>query len=152
MLNGTNDKYIEKIVQNESHDWLGEAAENYVRYVLAHEGFIVFAGSKWGADCAVYHPSNPNKWWRIEVRSTNKNKRPLVKSKEKIKKIADLVVEVRFLPNSEGHTLEMKLYRVLLDGGYKEGSCISKTENQGRIDFSIALKQRNISILDYLQQ
>lgn len=86
--------------QNESHDWLGEAAESYVRYLFAREGFQVFAGSKWGADLAVHEMKRPDKWWRIEVRSTDGRGRPHPKPKEKLMKIADFVVNVKFNLNS----------------------------------------------------
>jgi len=32
--------------QNGSHDWLGDAAENYVRYCFAREGYEVFGAGK----------------------------------------------------------------------------------------------------------
>ena len=82
-------------IQNEAHDWLGECAENYVAYLFAKAGFMVYAGCKWGADLAV-HDTESNKWIRIEVRSTDsKNRWPRKKPKENLLN-TEFVVEVRF--------------------------------------------------------
>lgn len=116
----------QRVEQNESHDWLGEAAENYVRYLFAREGFRVFAGSKWGADLAVHEMHKPNKWWCIEVRSTDKKGRgaPRPKSKAKLEKIADFVINVKLIKNKENKempALRAEIYPV--ERANKNGSC-----------------------------
>lgn len=82
--------------QNESHDLLGEAAESYVRYIFATEGFEVYGDSKWGADCAALD-RDKCRWYRIEIRSTDKIKgRPRKKPARKLKGKIDLIAEVIF--------------------------------------------------------
>lgn len=103
------------VKMNESHDWLGDAAENYVRYLFAREGFQVFAGSKWGADLAVHKLSNPDRWWRIEVRSTDGQGSPNPKPKERLLQIANFVVNVKLVKNKERHempSLRSEIYPV----------------------------------------
>jgi hypothetical protein len=114
------------IKQNESHDWLGEAAENYVRYLFAREGFQVFAGSKWGADLAVHELNKADRWWRIEVRSTDKDGKsaPNPKPKKKLLKIADFVVNIKFNLNPkkrEEPCLRAEIYPV--KRAEENGSC-----------------------------
>lgn len=56
--------------QDDSHDWLGDAAENYVRYCFARDGFEVFGSGKWPADLIARHTElDEKKWWRVEVKS-----------------------------------------------------------------------------------
>jgi len=114
----------EIVEQNESHDWLGEAAENYVRYLFAREGFQVFAGSKWGADLAIHRPGNLKKWWRIEVRSTDGKGRPNPKSKKRLKEIADFVVNVNLIKNSvEADMPYLRAVIYPVKKAKKNGSC-----------------------------
>ena len=57
--------------KDDSHDWLGDVAENYVRYCFARDGFEVFGSGKWAADLIVRSTKfdDKKKWWRIEVKS-----------------------------------------------------------------------------------
>lgn len=128
---------VQIVKMNESHDWLGEAAENYVRYLFACEGFQVFAGSKWGADLAIHRPGNTKRWWRIEVRSTDRNKRPLKKRKERLKQIADFVVEVNLKAGLEKctHSLKAVIYPVKKDGGYGKSDDIYIDDEERRVFF-----------------
>lgn len=55
--------------KDDSHDWLGDAAENYVRYCFARDGFEVFGSGKWAADLIVRNTDlDEEKWWRVEVK------------------------------------------------------------------------------------
>jgi len=128
-------------LQDESHDWLGDAAENYIRYVFAREGFRVFAGSKWGADLAVYYANEPSQWWRIEIRSTDRNRPPTKKPKSKLKRIADLVVEVRFNDkDTVGHEIRLRIYWVeegVTDKNWYVISPTHKGEKGNEVHFTI---------------
>jgi len=56
--------------QDDSHDWLGDAVESYVRYCFARDGFEVFGAGKWAADLIVRNTGlDEEKWWRVEVKS-----------------------------------------------------------------------------------
>jgi hypothetical protein len=95
-------------LDNASHDWLGEAAENYIRYIFAREKLPVYAGDKWGADCAVYDQESKS-LLRIEVKSTDRQRRPAWNS-EQVRSKADIVAEVRFhnaKQNEGSHTLDV---------------------------------------------
>ena len=97
--------------QNESHDWLGEAAEKYVAYLLSKEkGFSIAQGSKWGVDIIVrdLNSKSRDKIWAFEVRSTDRNKTPRKPSSEKIKeKRVDYYAEVK-----KSDFLRVKIYRI----------------------------------------
>lgn len=143
--------------QNEAHDWLGDAAENYVRYVLSKEGFIVFAGSKWGADCAAHHKDDLKRWWRIEVRSTDKkNGLPLLKPKEKLKKIATVVADVKFNKQDGGHGMTITLYPVHPDGSYrkkyKDGAEVVMRRKGKYVQFEIEQNGDRCNLHDYLKK
>lgn len=59
--------------QGARHDWLGDAAESYVAYYFASPGFEVFGAGKWAADVVV-RDLKIDRWWRVEVKSTDKQK------------------------------------------------------------------------------
>lgn len=88
------------IKQDDRHDWLGDAAESYVAYCFASaQGFEVFGAGKWTADIVV-HDTKDDRWWRIEVKSTDKEKpgkkyerKDLAK---KLAKKADILTQVSF--------------------------------------------------------
>lgn len=103
--------------QTEAHDWLGEAAESYIAYQMAHAGFEVFGSSKWGADLAV-HDAKSGRWWRVEVRSTDRDKRPGKKSKEKLRK-AELLVEV----NLKKNVFDTRIHKLV------EGEKVARIDN-----------------------
>ena len=96
----------QKEAQNESHDWLADAAESLVRYYFAKRGYYVYGSGKWGADC-VLQDRKTGKMLTIEVKrsetkgSDKKIHARLKKSlKEKLKKLEvkvrpDLYAEVR---------------------------------------------------------
>lgn len=117
MIRFSHMKKADVFEMNESHDWLGEAAEHYVRYILAREGFLVFAGSKWDADCAFYRKDNPSRWWKIEVRSTDTRRWPKIKKYVR----ADFVVDVRFERGERFHSAQVFLSVVHKDGRYRHG-------------------------------
>lgn len=100
--------------QNDSHDWLGDAAENYVRYCFAREGFEVFGAGKWSTDCAV-HDKETDKWYRVEVKSTDRPKRPLRPGRANLAGHADLLAEVVFTDDLEDHSTAMKLSLTRID-------------------------------------
>ena len=142
------------VKQNESHDWLGEAAENYVRYLFAREGFQVFAGSKWGADCSIHYPGNTKKWWRIEVRSTDRDGRgaPRPKSKTKLNKIADFVVNVKLMKNNKSPELPfLRAEMYPIKRAKKNGSCddadVIYLDGEKR---GLFFGKRRMTLLDYL--
>ena len=81
--------------QTDSHDWLGDAAEGLVCYLAARDGFEVFGAGKWAADAAIRHPTT-RRWCRVEVRSTDRPRRPRKKDVAKLAKVADVLAEVRF--------------------------------------------------------
>lgn len=95
-----------KEIQNESHDWLGEAAESLVRYYFAKRGFYAYGAGKWGSDCVV-QDRKTGKMLTVEVKSTDGDKSStcLVRSlKKKLNKIEsearpDIYAEVRFKRN-----------------------------------------------------
>lgn len=100
--------------KDERHDWLGDAAESYVRYLFACEGFHVYGASKWHADIAAYDPKR-KKWWRVEVKSTDRSagkvfKKPLTNLFKK----ADIVVLVRFSHGKTSRLLHDKKIEVEL--------------------------------------
>lgn len=97
---------MQKEVQNESHDWLADAAESLVRYYFAKRGYYTYGSAKWGADC-VLQDRKTGKMWTVEVKSSNSkssdkliHKRLKGALKEKLKKMEvkarpDLYAEVR---------------------------------------------------------
>lgn len=84
----------QKEIQNESHDWLADAAESLVRYYFAKTGkYYTYGAGKWGADC-VLQDKETGKMLTVEVKSTDSNnKKPLIRSLKK--KIAKLKLQVR---------------------------------------------------------
>lgn len=93
------------------HDWFAECAENYIAYLFSQvEDFRVFGAGKWEADIAVCDKKT-NKWIKIEVRSTDRKKKPTRKSAQKLKDKADMLAEV----NLEKNTINVKLNK-LVDG------------------------------------
>lgn len=84
--------------QDDRHDWLGDAAEAYVKYCFACEGgFEIFSAGKWTPDVVV-RDTAVDKWWRIEVKSTTKEKGTINRpSLSNLAKKADVLAEVRFL-------------------------------------------------------
>lgn len=56
--------------QNESHDWLADAAESLVRYYFADRGYFVYGAGKWGADCVI-QDKKTGKMLTVEVKSSN---------------------------------------------------------------------------------
>lgn len=106
--------------QNDSHDWLGDAAENYVRYCFAREGFEVFGAGKWATDCAV-HDKQTDKWYRVEVKSTDRPKRPIRPSVSNLSGRVDLLAEVIFSDDSEHHSTTMTLRLVRIDTAGRRG-------------------------------
>ena len=85
-----------EMVQNDSHDWFGDVAENLVRYVAARDGLEVYAAGKWHADVAVRRPASVGvaEWFRLEVRATDRPRRPTPKGVAKLTGKAEVVVEV----------------------------------------------------------
>jgi len=102
--------------QNDSHDWLGDAGESLVRYIAARDGLHVYGGGKWTADAAVHDPET-KRWWRIEVRTTDRARRPTPKSSAKLAAHADILVEVRFKED-----LSVELLFVKLESGRRTGA------------------------------
>ena len=105
-------RIINKEIQNESHDWLGDSAESLVRYYFAKKGYCVYGSGKWGADC-VLQDRKTGKMLTVEVKSSDskgsdgriraKLKRSLM---EKLKKMEakvrpDLYAEVRLKKRAE---------------------------------------------------
>ena len=132
-------------LQNESHDQLGESAESYIRYVFAREGFEVYGDSKWGADCAVLD-SDTGRWYRIEIRSTDRlTGWPVKKQARRLKGKAELVTEVIF----RGGQITVYLRRVHRDGTYnrKSGCTICATTRGGLQRFTVD----GNSLRDYLR-
>lgn len=89
---------VTKKRQSESHDWLGDAAESYVRYLFAREGFHVYGASKWHGDIVAYDSMYKN-WWKVEVKSTDRSSKAVYRgSMKKLwqKKEPDFLVLVRF--------------------------------------------------------
>ena len=99
-----------KEVQNESHDWLGDAAESLVRYYFAQRGFYAYGAGKWGVDCVV-QDRKTGKMLAVEVKSTDgkKSKNYLLRSlKKKLDKIEvearpDIYAEVRLKKNESSY-------------------------------------------------
>ena len=119
---------IKKYIQNESHDWLGDAAENYVRYCFAREGFEVFGSGKWSTDMAV-RDRMTNKWYRVEVKSTDRpHGRPVRPSVANLLGRVDLLVEVVFLRMSESvcTSLQMKIVAIGKDGKRGVAAVVAK--------------------------
>lgn len=94
---------MKKPKQTVIHDWLGDAAENLVRYYFACEDFEVFGGNKWGADIVGYDKQlsfDERKWWKIEVKSTDRIAGPFHHANlETLARKADLLVQIRFFRN-----------------------------------------------------
>lgn len=90
--------------QTEAHDWLADCAENYVAYLGAHADFEVFGASKWGAD-VVFHEKKKGGWWRVEVRSTDRDKKPTKKPIRKLRGKAELLANVVFHSNAINTTI-----------------------------------------------
>ena len=66
--------------KDDSHDWLGDAAENLVRYHFSRAGYDVYGSSKWGADiCVVGKPTQSGQDGPrvifVEVKSTDSPKK-----------------------------------------------------------------------------
>ena len=78
------------------HDWLAESAENYIAYLFAKTGLEIFGAGKWAAD-VVLHNREKNRWWRVEVKSTDSKKKPMRKSVSKLKDKAEILAEVVML-------------------------------------------------------
>lgn len=96
------------------HDWLGDAAESYVAYCFACEGFEVFGAGKWTADLVI-RDAKRNEWWRIEVKSTDRLTPRRYKFKELAKK-ADIFAQVVFKKG----TIVLNLGRLSVEEGCKE--------------------------------
>ena len=60
----------QKEIQNESHDWLADAAESLVRYYFAKRGYCVYGAGKWAGD-AVIQDKKTGKMLTVEVKSTD---------------------------------------------------------------------------------
>lgn len=62
--------------KNDSHDWLGDAAECLVRYCFSQADYGVFGSSMWGPDCFAIglKPENRDCKFFIEVKSSNGGK------------------------------------------------------------------------------
>lgn len=114
--------------QTEAHDWLADCAENYIAYLCAHAGFEVFGAGKWGADVVVHDKDG---WWRIEVRSTDREKRPGNKAAQKLKGKAELLAEVKF---SSGR-IDVRIYQ--LTDGIKG----ARIENPAQKEFQDFIKE-----------
>lgn len=114
-----------KFKQNDSHDWLEDAAEDYVRYYFAREGFEVFGAGKWSTDCAV-HDKDTDKCYRIEAKSTDRPKRPIRPGRANLAGHANLLAEVIFSDDSEEHstTMKLSLSRVDSDGRQSDRTLI----------------------------
>lgn len=113
--------------QNDSHDWLGDAAEAYVRYCFASEGFEVFGSGKWAADAAV-HDLKSDKWWRVAVKSTDHPKkqvggRGLNTLIDKVSEKAELFAQVRIV---RGMPIELRLIK--LRGSKRGERCLIGAE------------------------
>ncbi len=105
--------------QNDSHDWFGDCSESYVAYLFAKAEFEVFGAGKWTADLAV-HDKN-DKWWRIEVRSADRNKGPTKKPARKLKDKAEFLAEVRLI---EFGRVQFEIYRL------QEGKPLKETREK----------------------
>lgn len=112
----------EKYKMDARHDWLGDAAESYVAYCFASQGLEVFGAGKWTADLVVRDPKL-DKWWRIEVKSTDRETRRRYKFKLLAKK-ADIFAQVLFHRGS----ITLKLGRLSLDSGLSDLREISEPE------------------------
>lgn len=133
----TASKSTVQYLDNASHDWLGEAAENYIRYIFAREKLPVYAGDKWGADCAVYDPVSKS-LLRIEVKSTDRQRRPTWNS-EQVRSKADIVAEVRFHnanQNEGSHTLDVVFIWTKEGRGGKQYRLLSICKD-GEVNFKI---------------
>lgn len=67
-----------KFLNTECHDWLGEAAEDFIAYLFSKafnvDELEVFGGSRWGADCVLHHIPT-DKYRRIEVKSSDSKRK-----------------------------------------------------------------------------
>ena len=98
--------------QNDSHDWLGDAAEAYVRYCFAADDFEVFGSGKWAVDAAV-RDRESGRWWRVEVKSTDHpQKRPGRKSLDQLSEKAELFAQVRIV---RGKPITLRLTKLRED-------------------------------------
>ena len=79
--------------QNDQHDWFGSLAENYVGYLAAREGLEVFGAGKWTADVAI-HDKDSRRLFRVEVRATDRPRKPKAKSASKLACMAEVIAEV----------------------------------------------------------
>ena len=60
-----------KNIQNESHDWLADAAESLVRYYFSKSGkYYTYGAGKWGPDC-VLQDKKTGRMRTVEVKSSD---------------------------------------------------------------------------------
>lgn len=117
--------------QNDSHDWLGDAAEDYVRYCFARENFEVFGGGKWSTDCAV-RDRETAKWYRVEVKSTDRPKRPIRPRIKHLLGRVDLLAEVVFGDGVKPHATFIK-FRLVSINDLGRRTSIADIEKPGDI-------------------
>jgi hypothetical protein len=79
--------------QDDRHDWFGDLAESYVSYLAAREGLEVFGAGKWTADVAI-HERDSRQLFRVEVRATDRSRRPNPKPAYKLARTAEVIAEV----------------------------------------------------------
>ena len=121
-----------KEIQNESHDWLADAAESLVRYYFAKTGrYYTFGSSKWGADC-VLQDKKTGKMLTVEVKSTDSNRTHAYLCRSLKKKLAkmelrsrpDMYAEVRLKEDSRdcnSMKIEICFWKI-----NKDNSCLGK--------------------------
>ncbi|HOX44453.1 MAG TPA: hypothetical protein PK668_12690 [Myxococcota bacterium] len=95
---------------DDSHDWFADVAESFVRYLAARDGLEVFGAGKWVEDAACYDRAK-NRWYRFEVRSTDRARNPIKKGQKKLQH-ADILVEVKL---TEGSRLSTR-FKILRAG------------------------------------
>lgn len=125
---------LTKYTQNDSHDWLGDAAEDYVRYCFAREGFEVFGSGKWSTDMAV-RDRETNRWYRVEVKSTGRpHGKPLRPGADNLRGRVDLLVEVVFLAETDMActSLQMIIVSIGKDGKRERNKTLIRTDGDLR--------------------
>jgi hypothetical protein len=116
-------------VMTAAHDYFAECAENYIAYIFAHAGFEVYGSGKWAAD-VVARDKNTGKYYRIEVRSTDRDHSPKKKGASGLAGKAELYAEVRL----KGRELDFQIWE-LTTAGIKKGKHLHNCSYEDLRDF-----------------
>lgn len=116
-------------VMTSRHDFFGDVAETFVKYSFACEGFEVFGSGHWAADVVIRNKDNDD-WFRVEVKSTDRQRQPSHKSYEELSKNAELLAEVTLVPKNQNQ-LCLKLTK--LSKRVRRESCRIEIEKEGDI-------------------